>query len=106
LLDVLFKQLSKTDIPGMTSLDMLRCRVREDTERLQRQLAVIAALQEKGQSTEVAEMFARAYQKFLKQSIDDLAVAENEARIDHQRTRPRCLNRRSISAKPSERRTA
>jgi hypothetical protein len=80
----------------MTLLEILQHRVREDTERLQTQLAVIAALKQKGQSTEVAEMFARAYQKFLKQSIDDLAVAEKEARND--------LNRRLISSKPSERR--
>jgi hypothetical protein len=78
----------------MTLLEILQHRVREDTERLQTQLAVIAALKQKGQSTEVAEMFARAYQKFLKQSIDDLAVAEKEARND--------LNRRLISSKPSE----
>lgn len=79
---MLFKRTGKTDQPGMTSLDMLRRRVHEDTERLQRQLAVIAALKEKGQSTEVAEMFARAYQKFLKQSIDDLVVAQKQERND------------------------
>jgi DNA-binding SARP family transcriptional activator len=82
----------------MTLLEILQHRVREDTERLQTQLAIIAALKQKGQSTEVAEMFARAYQKFLKQSIDDLAVAEKEAIND--------LNRRSISSKPSERRVS
>jgi hypothetical protein len=63
-----------------SSLDLLRLRVREEEARLEAQMAVVAQLKADGRPIEVAEMLARAYQKFLKQSLDDLAIAEAENR--------------------------
>jgi hypothetical protein len=63
-----------------SSLDLLRLRVREDQARLEAQMAVVAQLKAHGRPIEVAEMLVRAYQKFLKQSLDDLAIAEAENR--------------------------
>jgi hypothetical protein len=63
-----------------SSLDLLRLRVREEEARLEAQMAVVAQLKADGRPIEVAEMLVRAYQKFLKQSLDDLAIAEAENR--------------------------
>lgn len=60
----------------MGLLDVARHRIREDKARLEAQLAVVANLRAHGRPTEVAEMLVGAYQKFLKQSVDALVVAE------------------------------
>jgi hypothetical protein len=63
-------------------LDMARHRFREDKARLEAQLAVVASFRAHGRPTEVAEMLVRAYEKFLRQSVDALAVAEVASYID------------------------
>ena len=62
------------------SLELARHHVREDKSRLEAQLAAVARLKAAGRPTEVAEMLARAYQKFVEQSSEDLAEAERSAR--------------------------
>ena len=62
------------------SLALARHHVRENKSRLEEQLAAVARLKAAGRPTEVAEMLAHAYQKFLKQSVEDLAEAERSAR--------------------------
>lgn len=64
------------------SFDEAQRRVREDEARLEAQLAVVASLKAKGRPTDVAEMLVRAYQKFLKRSLEDLAEIERPT-CDH-----------------------
>jgi hypothetical protein len=57
------------------SIELAQRRIREDQARLEEQLAVVALLKAQGRPSEAAEMLVRAYQKFLNQSQNDLAVA-------------------------------
>lgn len=62
------------------SPQLARHHVRENELRLEEQLAAVARLKAAGRPTEVAEMLAHAYQKFVNQSVEDLAEAERSAR--------------------------